>query len=357
MTRGMRFALLALGLAFFSAGGCAVDDSDVESSETNLSETLTLRFVSTDGTLSLKSSGKVLACSERFEGLSGERVTCQRTGEKVQVIVKSTGTSVVAVRDMDQQRGYYNCSPSGDVEGLPALMSCKATPLHPRGTGGLSSPFDSSVPGLSVPNSHWVDASEAVLRGMEPRTPAQFDELRAKGIEKVLIFKNATGADDVGKETTAWAMPAGDVLHVPFRWTNIGGFQKPCEQTLDALRFIHASQEAGKKVFFHCTVGEDRTGYLAALYAQLFEGVDARSAFEDDMCEHGYSSGNPQKPAFVVGKLEDELTPLYRSMAYLVSTRALTAELDAAICATEPTVPDDFMSEPMICGVSTTLVP
>jgi hypothetical protein len=192
---------------------------------------------------------------------------------------------------------------------------------------------------------------------MEPRTPTELDELRAAGIARVLIFKNQTGTNDVGEEIESWALPEGAVLHVPFRWTNLGGFQTPCEQTVEALRFLRASSEAGEKAFFHCTVGEDRTGYLAALYAQLFEGLDPRSAFEDDMCERGYGSGNPQKPAFVVGKLEQELTPLYRSMAYLVASGALTAELDPGACALEPSVPDDFLNEPLDCGVSTTLVP
>jgi len=264
---------------------------------------------------------------------------------------------VVAVRDLGKQRGYYNCSPSGELGRLPESMTCKITTIHPRGSGGLSSPFDSSVPGVTVPNSHWVDEQQSVLRGMEPRTEAEYDELRSAGIARVVIFKNATGSDGVAPEIAAWALPAEDVLHVPFRWTALESFQTSCQQTVDALRFIRASTEAGKKVFFHCTVGEDRTGYLAALYAILFEGVDRRTAFDLDMCEHGYGSGNPQKPAYVVGKLAAELTPLYRSMAFLIDQGVLKADLDTAACATEPEVPDDFMSEPMTCGVSTTLVP
>jgi hypothetical protein len=208
-----------------------------------------------------------------------------------------------------------------------------------------------------VPNSHWADADQLVLRGMEPRTAAQYDELRAAGIQQVLIFKNTTGTDTVAAEIATWALPEGDLLHVPFRWTDLGGFQTACEQSLDAVRFIHASAEAGRKVFFHCTVGEDRTGYLAALHALLFEGADARNAFEDDMCEHGYAAGNPQKPAYVIGKLTQELTPLFRSMAYLVTEGLLTAELDPAVCASPPEVPDDFLSDPLTCGVSTLLVP
>jgi hypothetical protein len=349
--------LLALGFTALAVGCDAVPQAD-ELDATALSKTLTLRFESKEpGVISLKSSGKKLSCSERFEGIEGERITCAREGEKLQVIVKASGDTVVAVRDLSGKRGYYTCSRTGDVAGAPAEMKCKLTAITPRGSGGLSSPFDSSVEGVSVPNSHWVDDDETVLRGMEPRTPEQLDELRAAGVEKVLIFKNTTGNDDVGKEVAAWALPADDVLHVPFHWKDFGGFREPCEQTLEALRFLRDAEAAGETVFFHCTVGEDRTGYLAALRALLVEGADARRAFETNMCEHGYASGNPQKPPFVLGKLEDGLTPLYRSMAFLIQEGVLTEELEAAACETEPVVPEEFLADPLVCGTSTRLVP
>lgn len=351
-------ALLGCGLLALNALGCTEDVSEDQSFATALSKTLTLRLSETEGALTLKSAGKSLACGERFDGLAGERITCERSGETVEIIVKSEGASVVVVRDLGSSRGYYSCTRSGEVAGAPAEMKCKLTKLRPRGTGGLSSPFDSDVEGVSVPNSHWVDAEETVLRGMEPRTPAEFDELREAGIDKVVIFKNTTGKDDVGEEIAAWGLPHGDVLHVPFQWKDFDGFSTPCKQTLDALRFIRDSEKAGKKVFFHCTVGEDRTGYLAALHGLLFEGEsDPRAAFDADMCEHGYGSGNPQKPGFVLGKLEGGLTPLYRSMAFLIHEGALTDALEAGVCQKQPVVPADFMAEPLVCGTSTTLVP
>jgi len=351
-------ALLGLGLAVLHVVGCVDETGENEEFATSLTKTLTLRFESEgDGVVSLKSSGKLLTCGDRFEGVDGDRISCERTGESIEVIIKSTNESVVVVRDVGGKRGYYSCTRKGDVEGAPAEMKCKLTTIKPRGTGGLSSPFDSSVEGISVPNSHWVDDQETLLRGMEPRTPAQFEELRGEGIKKVLIFKNTTGNDDVGKEIAAWALPAADVLHVPFAWKDLDGFKKPCEQTLEALRFIRAGGAANKKVFFHCTVGEDRTGLLAAMHGLLFEGADARDAFDADMCEHGYASGNPQKPGFVLGKLEDGLTPLYRSLAFLVQEGILTEDLETSACAAQPVVPEDFMSEPLTCGTSTTLVP
>lgn len=340
--------------------GCA--DDEAASSEQDVTQTLTLRFArEQDGTLSLKSSGKRLDCTDRFKGLAGERITCARDGETVQVIVKDDHDSelppVVAVRDLDRTRAYYTCQSSGeDVDGAPALMKCKKTSIRPRGTGGLTSPFDSQVPGLSVPNSHWLDAEHTMLRGMEPRSDEQLDELRQTGVERVLIFKNTTGKDDVAKEIAAWGLPEQDVLHVPFQWKDLPNFRTPCEQTLAALRFIRDSRAAGQRVFFHCTVGEDRTGYLAAMIALLFDRADAEDAFGADMCEHGYASGNPQKPGFVLGKLEEDLTPLYRAMAFLVQQGVLTQALEEEACSSEPVVPDDFLPAPT-CGVSTLLLP
>lgn len=350
---------LLLPLVLFALGGCDESAASDESFATEtLSKSLTLRFsVTEDGGLALKSSGKSLACTERFEGIEGERVTCNRDGEKVQIILKLDGTSVVAVRDVGKKRGYYTCSRSGDVAGAPAEMKCKLTTLRPRGSGGLSSPFDSSVEGLSLPNAHWVDDEDTLLRGMEPRTPEQFEELRKLGVSKVLIFKNATGQDEVDNEIAEWALPEGDVLHVPFKWKDLDGFQATCEQTLAGLRFLREAREAEQKVFFHCTVGEDRTGLLAAMHSLIFAGADARRAFDADMCERGYSSGNPQKPGFVTGKLAAGLTPFYRQMAFLVSEGLLTEELEEAVCAQEPEVPADFLAASLTCGTSTTLVP
>lgn len=348
---------LALGV-MLAAAGCLEEEPGQDESFATMSKTLTLRFkAEPEGALSLKSSSKELGCEPRFQGVDGERVTCERDGETVEVIVKATDASVVVVRDLGKSRGYYTCSRKGDVDGVPAEMKCKLTTIRPRGTGGLSSPFDSSVEGVSVPNTHWVDEAETILRGMEPRTEEQFDELKGAGIERVVIFKNMTGNDDVGEEMAAWGLPAANVLHVPFQWKDFKSFKQPCEQTLEALRLIRESRTGNDKVFFHCTVGEDRTGYLAALHGVLFEGADARAAFDQDMCEHGYGSGNPQKPGFVLGKLEGGLSPLYRKMAFLISEGVLTDSLDAAACATDPVVPDDFMSEPLTCGTSTTLVP
>jgi hypothetical protein len=63
---------------------------------------------------------------------------------------------------------------------------------------------------------------------------------------------------------------------------------------------------------------------------------------------HRFSMGTPPPT---------HLTPLYRSMAFLVADQQLTEELDPAVCAAAPEVPEDFLPATLACGVSTTLDP
>jgi hypothetical protein len=44
-------------------------------------------------------------------------------------------------------------------------------------------------------------------------------------------------------------------------------------------------------------------------------------------------------------------------MAFLVADQQLTEELDPAVCAAAPEVPEDFLPGTLACGVSTTLDP
>ena len=132
---------------------------------------------------------------------------------------------------------------------------------------------------------------------MAPGAPEDFDALFKADVGAVLIFKNATtGGHDVDDEIATLrerGLPAGQVAHIPFKWKDIGPFKEPCAQVVDALKFIDTNLAAGKKTLFHCTVGEDRTGFLAAMplmlnlttdYGDLdltFEPAGPREGFSD----------------------------------------------------------------------------
>jgi len=370
---GMRLAQLSfLALPFFALACAAqtegvapeqgaeqpAEESAEDSREDELVAKLTLDLTAdAAGTLTIANAADALACGPRFVGLAGDRVTCKRTGETLNVILKKEGKPVV-IQDANRKRTYYTCTRSGTLSaGTPKKLKCSSTTVKPRGTGGLSSPFDATVTGVSLPNAHWVGAGKTLLRGMEPRVAAQYDELRAAGVGSVIIFKNPTQHDNIDEEVATWALPESDVLKVPFAWKAVPSFETTCKQTLDALRFIKAKRAQNKKVLFHCTVGEDRTGYLAAVQRMIFDDVPAKQAFDHEMCEHGYSSGNPQKPTFVTAELGRSLTPLFRKMAYLTQTGALSETLSDAACSQEPQVPEDFLATGLSCGISTLFTP
>ena len=100
-----------------------------------------------------------------------------------------------------------------------------------------------------------------------------------------------------------------------------------------------------RKLFFHCTIGEDRTGYLSALWSLINNQDNNESnvhklenVFEEDMCGNGYGSGNPNKPDFVVDHIRDELTVLFHKMSYLILVKNMITldNLDLKACKREP---------------------
>jgi hypothetical protein len=272
------------------------------------------------------------------------------------------------VRRQDKET-FFACTTSGSgPDGLPKKLQCKSAPLRerPAHEGGLASPFDSTVAGISIPNSHVVGGNPNLLRGMAPGAASDFDQIFAAGVGAVLVFKNkTTQGHNVDEEIATLidrGIPASRAKNIEFKWKDIGPFKEPCEQTIEGLKFLKTNLAAGKKTLFHCTVGEDRTGFLGAMHRLLNEKtLDPGVAWDGEMCEKGYGAGNPLKPGFVVGKLESSLKPLYRKMAYLAAKGKLD-RLDTSVCASDPEEAADFDEvalplERLTCGTSTLFVP
>lgn len=372
-------------LAGFAAVGCAGADGSVPSPQDPepeaASEDLTsasITLAAGTGGIDVTDSPKLksgatdpLSCSDaaRFEIEGRSRLTCTRGDEQLEVILRDgKGLLVYKAQKRADKKTYFSCTTSGNGPGaLPKKLTCQSAPLRDRsGHGGLVSPFDSTVQGIDIPNAHEVGTSGKLLRGMAPTSPQDFDQLFAANVAAVIVFKNQTGTgNDVQGEIDTLVqrgIPQSRALSIPFKWKDLDGFETSCKQTVQALKFIKTNLAANRKTFFHCTVGEDRTGYLAAMHRLLNENnLDAASAWDGEMCEHGYGAGNPLKPGFVVGTLEKSLKPLYRKMAYLADKGSLDA-LDESVCATDPESAPDFAAkapklERLTCGTSTLFVP
>jgi hypothetical protein len=361
-------ALLATAVGCSGASG-ASDADDANGGEAALERrSVTIALAHQGGDLELADTPKLksgasgdLSCGPAFDGREGKRYECKRGSERLELLHRpDANTATLLYTDGSAKRVYFACT--GD-----STLDCETKQPSTGGNGGLSSPLKSTVDGISIPNAHTIDGSALLLRGMAPRTDAQFDELQSHGVKAVLLFKNPTGHDveDEMAKLDSLGFPAERVHHVPFRWKDMPSFKEACEQTVDALGFLAEQQRAGKKTYFHCTVGEDRTGYLAALSRLLKSpSTDPRELFNREMCERGYGEGNPLKPTFVTSELAHGLTPLYRKLAFLVKTGALkTSSLDPSVCADDPESAaafrndDAFGASDYKCGTSTAFEP
>ena len=345
-----RFVLAALLVA-----GCSgeADDSIGPAAEDEL-RAMSLTIAGdqvTDSPPLVPGASGALACGDRFEGEGGVRSTCTRGKEILELIrPKDGGKAVVVHRPQGRSkdtRTFFTCEGSGD-----RLTCASKVAKAGGGGGGLASPFASTVPGLAIANAHPVGASGLLFRGMAPDTA----KLQAFGVGAVLIFKNETGHEVADEKA---AIGFASVLDVPFQWKGLTTWEEPCGQVVDALAFLDAQTAAQKKTYFHCTVGEDRTGLLAAVARLAHEpDLDPARAFDLEMCERGYGAGNPLKPGFVVGQVEANLTPLYQKLAFVLAK----GELTKAACKADPSSDPTFASKALDrqrlrCGTSTAFRP
>ncbi len=190
---------------------------------------------------------------------------------------------------------------------------------------GLESKVPATAEGFSIPNTHVIDDEGVILRGMAPRH--QIAELSENGVTDVLIFKNQTRSevDDEVQELLESGYKKSDIHHIPFKWKDIDDLPKACKQTIQALAIIkEVYQSIDRKLFFHCTVGEDRTGHLAGIWDLLFHEKEKSEVFKKQMCDRGYSAGNQTKPYKVVSAIRKGLSPLFFKMAKLIENGQLS---------------------------------
>lgn len=222
----------------------------------------------------------------------------------------------------------------------------------------LSSPIPPTAKGFTIPNVHVVHRRNGTIyRGQQPKK--KVSELKAAGVHKILIFKNETKTEvrDEEKLLLAIGYRSSDIENIPFRWKEFGDLGLACVQTLTGLRSLVRNTENGLTTYLHCTVGEDRTGYLAGLYRILVEGTPVAEAFREELCEKGYGAGDPQKPAAVVAAIDRELTPLFVYMgaqikAGVINRKTLDKPQSFIEVCGRPVRPFDFDNDKWTCAPS-----
>jgi hypothetical protein len=218
------------------------------------------------------------------------------------------------------------------------------------------SKIPSTVKGIDIPNTHVVyeDGKGAmILRGNSVRSKllsSDIDELLNFGVKEVLAFKVDTDGN-VKKEMEvlkAKGLAEDKIHYIPFEWKKAVAFEEACKQTVDALKILKNAVDKKTKLFFHCSVGEDRTGYLAGLFELgLDPKKDIFSIFKKEMCERGYSDSNKEKPLWIIETLEKNMTPLFIKMVYKIQKGELKLKkLSSETCKTEPTDKDILKLNP-----------
>ncbi len=172
--------------------------------------------------------------------------------------------------------------------------------------------FLCAPPALALEIPAAAEIAPGLFRGPEPRQRVAL--LAQAGIDEVIIFKRPT-RNEVERELQA-LRELGIAAHlIEFRWKELESPQVACAQVIEALALIARAQRRGKSLYFHCTVGEDRTGLLAGLWRMQHEGLGLEEAWDEELCARGYADGNPKKPATVVRAIHQELTPLFEALA------------------------------------------
>lgn len=181
--------------------------------------------------------------------------------------------------------------------------------------------FPSTYTALPTPNTHEV--TPGVLRGGSPRSLEDLVELKKHGVEQILIFKKEKN-NEVDREIED-AISIGyrreQIQHINMPWAGLKSFKPACEMMKDGLRALQSASKANQKIFFHCSVGEDRTGALSALW-RLWNNpdLDPEDLFYSEMCRFGFAEANPAKSAPTIREIHDSLGRLYFAMAPLVAS-------------------------------------
>jgi hypothetical protein len=283
---------------------------------------------------------------DRTDG--GWRLLCNRGNERLSLVYgpdEKVGAVVYLKSSLEaDHRAYYRCTATTQQAGKwPGELECTAKQPRTMISGQMVSPFASTIENVGIFNAHVVakDASTASLvRGMKPFRQADFDGLSNLDVRAVLMFKRSTSANELSQEVAALAdvgIASDHVVNIAFPWKDFADFAEPCRMTVRGLKLVRGWVASGQSAFLHCTVGEDRTGYLAGLYRLLTESAEVKTIFNDELCENGYSAGNPQKPAAVVEAIDEDLTPLFLKMAFKIARGDLTkTSLDESVCDVDP---------------------
>lgn len=212
-------------------------------------------------------------------------------------------------------------------------------------------PKPSAVEGLPIANSYYVEKNKkggAIIRGSAPLNHINLELMKKFGISEVIIFKNDK-AGEVKSEIgglSELGFKADKVTHIDFDWKDNQNFSSGCKKIIQGIDLLKLALKNNKKIFFHCTTGEDRTGVLATSYLlSVSKNADIKTLFKDEMCAKGYEAGDADKDKEVVQRIREGLTKTFLKTAYRIK-EAKTAKhaVNEDLCTKDPSDEPGFIA-------------
>lgn len=208
--------------------------------------------------------------------------------------------------------------------------------------GGRSMvPFSSTLTAFeSLGNVHSLTPDDRIIRGAVPNSSV--DLLLKERVTDVLSLQ-PSDHPQWQKELTILEESGflkKQIHNVSMYWDRPTPFKEQCIQYLKVLRILkEVKQDRSRKIYFHCTMGEDRTGLVAGLYRIIFDKWSFEKVVAGELCAHGYAFSNLSKPKAVAKKIQDNLGVSFIEMVDLVEQDRLSfANLDDKICDAEPNI-------------------
>ncbi len=190
------------------------------------------------------------------------------------------------------------------------------------------------VPLEGIGNVHSLRSDDRILRGASPEGKVLL--LKENGVTDILIFRDGVGPhnNNEKRELMVAGYKDSQIHHIPMKWKNISSFELACRDAVAALKVMNdIEKNPQRKLYLHCTMGEDRTGMISGLYRIVFQGWSTNEAYQKEMCNHGFAEASPHKPTHVVNTVNAGLKSLFVRMAALVEAGRLSKDhLDSDVC-------------------------
>ena len=128
-----------------------------------------------------------------------------------------------------------------------------------------------------------IEIAPGVFDGRKPRSKADFEALRAKGIRTIVSLQTVTW--DIAPERKLATQSGMGFVNVPIPASPFG----PTERKVQTL-FQTMSKKSLQPVYVHCLLGRDRTGVLMALYRVYYQDCDPKLAWSEMIQRGGFRS-------------------------------------------------------------------